>query len=158
MENSSLIKILKTFTKREIKAFEKFVDSPYFNTSEATALLFQKIKKYYPLFESNELIKESLFTKIYVGQKYSEELMRKLMSNLIKLSEEFITQEKLKELKYYKSNFMLNGLLDRKLTAQFAKKYELIEKDFHRENKIDENYYSVLHKLQVSRILQSAYQ
>jgi hypothetical protein len=152
MENSSLIKILKTFSKEEMKAFERFVNSSYFNTSEATALLYKEIKKYYPLFEDKGLGKESLFKKVYGKQKYSEELIRKLVSNLIKLSEEFITQEKFKELKFYKSNFMLNGMLDRKLTDIFSKKYETIEKDFHRDVKIDENFYSVLHKLQVSRI------
>lgn len=152
MQNSSLFNILKTFSKPEIRLFGKFVDSPYFNTSEATALLFHEVRKFYPLFESEELSKEALFIKVYRNEKYSEELMRKLISNLIKLSKEFITQEKLKELKYYKSNFMLNGLLDRKLTGAFVKKYEVTEKEFHRENKIDENFYSILHKLQVSKI------
>src|SRR5690349_9138914 len=104
MHNSSLFSILKTFSKTEIKSFGKFVDSPYFNTSEATALLFHEVRKFYPLFESDELTKEALFIKVYGNGKYSEDLMRKLISNLIKLSEEFITQEKLKELKYYKSN------------------------------------------------------
>lgn len=152
MHNSSLIKVLKTFSKDEMKSFEKFVDSPYFNTSEATALLYKEIKQYHPKFEDPSLEKSQLYKKIYRKKKYSEELIRKLASNLIKLTEEFITQEKMKDLKFYKQNFMLNGLLDRKLTGIFEKKYEPVLKEFHANNKIDENFYSVLHKLQVSNI------
>lgn len=135
-----------------MKSFEKFVESPYFNTSEATTQLCRELRQYHPKFEDPALEKSQLFVKIYGKKKYSEELIRKLASNLIKLTEEFITQEKLKELKYYKQNFMLNGLLDRKLTSLFEKKYENILKEFKANNKIDENYYSVLHKLQVSNI------
>lgn len=152
MQNSSLITILKTFSQKEIKSFGRFVRSPYFNTSEATAALFSELKRYYPEFSSPEIEKQAIFKKIYGSQNYSEELTRKLTSNLIKLAEEFITQQKLEQLKPYKDNFMLDGYLDRKLASLYKKKYDAVLKEFNANNKIDENYYLIAHKLNVSRI------
>lgn len=90
MQNSSITKILKNFSKEEIKEFGKFVNSPYFNSSEATALLFEEIKKHYPLFDKKNYSRETLFAAVYGSRVYSYELLRKLISNLIILSEEFI--------------------------------------------------------------------
>ncbi|HWA05159.1 MAG TPA: hypothetical protein VG961_01330 [Ignavibacteria bacterium] len=90
MQNSSITRILKNFSKEEIKEFGKFVNSPYFNTSEATSLLFDEIKKYYPLFNKKNYSRETLFTAVYGSREYRDDLLRKLISNLIILTEEFI--------------------------------------------------------------------
>ncbi len=90
MQNSSLTGILKNFSKDEIKSFGKFVSSPYFNTSEATVQLFEEMKKYYPSFAKKDFTRENLFHAVYGERDYNDELLRKLISNLIKLSEEFI--------------------------------------------------------------------
>ncbi|HMQ79540.1 MAG TPA: hypothetical protein PKE39_05705 [Ignavibacteria bacterium] len=90
MQSSSITRILKNFSKEEIKEFGRFVNSPYFNTSEATALLFDEIKKYYPLFDRKNYSRETLFSAVYGSRVYNYELLRKLISNLIILTEEFI--------------------------------------------------------------------
>mgnify|MGYP003460519483 FL=1 len=90
MQNSSITKILKNFSKEEIKEFGRFVSSPYFNTSEATTLLFEELKKHYPLFNKKDYSRENLFSAVYGSRVYNYELLRKLISNLIILTEEFI--------------------------------------------------------------------
>ncbi len=90
MQNSSITRILKNFSKEEIREFSKFVSSPYFNTSDATALLFDEIKKYYPSFDKKNYSRENLFRAVYGSRAYSDDLLRKLISNLIQLTEEFI--------------------------------------------------------------------
>ncbi len=90
MQSSSITRILKNFSREEIKEFGKFVNSPYFNTSEATALLFDEVKKYYPLFDKKNYSRETLFSAVYGSRVYNYELLRKLISNLIILTEEFI--------------------------------------------------------------------
>jgi hypothetical protein len=73
-----------------MRSFEKFVDSPYFNTSEATAKLFKEIRKFYPGFDDENFTKEYLFEKVYGDKQYSESLLRKIISNLIKLTGDFL--------------------------------------------------------------------
>jgi hypothetical protein len=152
MEKSALTEILKTFSKKDMKAFGAFVDSPYFNTSASTTGFFHALKKFYPAFESTESSKHEIFSEVYPAKKFSEELYRKNISNLIKLSEEFMTQQKIKELKYYKNNFTLNALLDRKLHKVYEKRITEYEKDFFANNLIDENYYSILHRQNITKV------
>jgi predicted small secreted protein len=90
MQSSSITKILKNFPKEEIKEFGKFVNSPYFNTSKATILLFEELKKHYPLFDKKNYTRENLFSAVYGSRAFRDDLLRKLISNLIILTEEFI--------------------------------------------------------------------
>ena len=101
MQNSSLTRVLKNFSKDEFKSFGKFVHSPYFNTSEATILLFEEMKKFYPLFAKKDFTRENLFHAVYGDKDYRDELLRKLISNLIKLSEEFIFINNIKYIKCF---------------------------------------------------------
>jgi len=43
-----LIQLLSSFTKEEFKEFEKFILSPYFNSSRNLHPLYLALKKYYP--------------------------------------------------------------------------------------------------------------
>ena len=61
MLKSSLLEILRTFSKQELIKFEDFVRSPYFNKKENVVKLFLEIKKYAPEFESENLDKEKVY-------------------------------------------------------------------------------------------------
>ena len=124
MENSSLLEILRSFSKEEMKRFTRFVESPYFNTSEATAKLIAEIAKYHPEFESKNLSKEKLFEKVYGSNKFSDNLIRKLVSNLINLSEKFLTVENPNMAEHN----LLNSLRKKKLYKQYLKHFDRITK------------------------------
>lgn len=130
MKDSQIIKILKTFSKQEMRSFERFVNSPYFNTSEATVKLFAALKDFYPGFSADGLTKQKLFTGVYGKRKYSNELFNKLASNLIKLSLEFITITN-STLKQYA---LLRGLRKKQLNSLFRSNFIKIERELEREN------------------------
>ncbi len=115
MKNSQFIKMMQTFTGSELRSFSRFVDSPYFNTSKSTTLLYHEIKKYYPAFTGSDLTREQLFKRVYPGRKYSSDLMNRLVSNLIKLAERFISD---KANRFEELN-LLEGLRKRKLNNYF---------------------------------------
>ena len=64
MLKSSLLEILRTFSKEELKKFEDFVRSPYFNKKEKLVKLFLAIKKYAPEFADANLDKEKVWSDI----------------------------------------------------------------------------------------------
>ncbi|MBK9332694.1 MAG: hypothetical protein IPM96_09925 [Ignavibacteria bacterium] len=64
MLKSSLLEIIRTFTKQELIKFEDFVRSPYFNKKENVINLFLEIKKYSPDYE-NENLKKEKFVRRY---------------------------------------------------------------------------------------------
>ena len=124
MKDSQIITILKTFSKPEMRSFEKFVNSPYYNTSAATSKLFGALRKYYADFSHENLTKQKLFASIYGKRKYSNELFNKLSSNLIKLSLEFIAETNNTLEKYA----LLRGLRKKGLNSMFKSGFARIEK------------------------------
>jgi hypothetical protein len=130
MKDSQIIKILRTFTKPEMRSFERFVNSPYYNTSAATSKLFSALRNFYPAFSEESLTRQRLFAGIYGRRKYSNELFNKLSSNLIKLSLEFITVTN-NTLKQYA---LLRGLRKKRLGSLFNSNFIKIERELEREN------------------------
>jgi hypothetical protein len=130
MKDSQAVKILRTFSKKEMKSFEKYLSSPYFNTSEATLKLFIVIKDFYPEFIGPHFTKEKLFARVYGKRKYSKDLMNKLASNLIKLSLGFIAINN-NTLEQYN---LLRGLRQKKLYNLFRSVFMKISKELEREN------------------------
>src|SRR5438876_8729788 len=95
MQKSSLISVLKSLTEGEFKQLERFVLSPFFNRQRNVARLFEVLKKYYPLYASNALKKERVFKKLYPGEKYNDEKLRNLISDLLSLSLKFLAYTKM---------------------------------------------------------------
>lgn len=122
MEKSILVDTLKSFSKNEIKAFIRFCDSPYYNTSSATSDLLKEIVKFYPWFEHKNFTKFFLFNKVYGNKKYSDALMRKLISNLILLSEKFLIAEN----NEYEDLYLLQSLNSKKLYKKFLQKIDTV--------------------------------
>lgn len=89
MDNSKVIVLLKTFSKKEIKMFERFLISPYFGCKQFTVNLFSELKKHYPDFR--ELGKKEIFKQSFPGKVYNDSLMRKSLSLLYQYAIKFIS-------------------------------------------------------------------
>ncbi|HRJ04817.1 MAG TPA: hypothetical protein PK605_10495, partial [Ignavibacteria bacterium] len=139
MQNSSITRTLKNFSKEEFKEFGKFVNSPYFNTSEATALLFDEIKKYYPLFNKKNYSRESLFAAVYGSREYRDDLLRKLISNLIILTEEFIFIHSIRKDSALKKITLLDSINQYSYGTSIESKFNDLESDIS-DKKIYNNF------------------
>ena len=71
MLNSSLIEILKSFNKIEIKEFNNMVCSPWFNKRLAVTKFWGVVRGYAPDFNTKELERENVYKIIYPGKKYN---------------------------------------------------------------------------------------
>ncbi len=90
ISETTLIKLLKSFSAKEVIEFEKFVASPFFNTQKTLINLFREIRKFYPGFDNKELTREYLFERVNPGMEYDDVIFRKYISNLLKLAEEYL--------------------------------------------------------------------
>lgn len=89
MQDTRLIKILRTFSEDEFKDFGKFAGSPFFSKGRDLVPLYKALKKYYPEFDGNGMEKEKIFAKLGKG-KYNDQLMRIMISDLYKLAVEYL--------------------------------------------------------------------
>jgi hypothetical protein len=133
--NSILFDIIGTFSPAELKRFRDFLRSPFHNTNKNVIKLFEYFKKFSPDFGSDKakkfLTKEKVFKKIYPGKKFNDIVLRILLSDLIKLSEEFLTYQGLRKNTFDEYKFLLQELnekgIDNLYRRIYKEAYKLIE-------------------------------
>lgn len=90
MNDSRIIRILKSFSEIEIKSFGKFIDSPFLKPARNTNELYEFLIRHYPGFDSPKLKKEAVFKKLFPGDTFNERKLINLMSDLTKAAEDFL--------------------------------------------------------------------
>lgn len=124
MIQSKAIDIVKSFNKKEISGFIKYLESPFLNSNKNLIMLFDGIKKYYPSFNSSKLTKESVFKNVYPGKPYDDLKLRKLFSDLYKESERFLVLSAADKNRTVFNKLLLEELDSRKLDNLFIPKME----------------------------------
>ena len=129
MLKSTLLEILRTFSKQELIKFEDFVRSPYFNKKENVLKLFLDIKKYSPELTDEALKKEKVWNRLFPGQIYNYGIMKNLIFDLSKLSEKFITNIRFNSDEFKKDEYLANELLRRELQSIYINKFSKIDSE-----------------------------
>ncbi|MEO8514158.1 MAG: hypothetical protein ABI543_11390, partial [Ignavibacteria bacterium] len=91
MVNSKLIRVLKTFSRSELKEFEKFVSLSYFANGRIFLSLLTELKKYYPDFNSTKLTRENIYSALYPGKEFKDTVIFTITSGLYNLATEFLS-------------------------------------------------------------------
>lgn len=151
MHSSSLIQILKTFTTEELKRFDDFVSSSFFNRKSYVTALYKHIKKFAPEFISPKLEREKVWKELYPYKNYNYGIFKNLVFDLTKLAENFLKVE------YYLKDELQTGynfldvLKERELVKLFKTNFNVIERsvnDTYKSKKIPaENYFDFMSRL-----------
>ena len=141
MKKSSLLELLKSFSHDEIKEFDEFVRSPFFNKNESVVKYFELLKKYHPDFPENKIAKNEVFKKLFPGMKYNDGFMRKLSFQLSRLGEQYLSYKANNDNSIRSQyNFMLE-LLNRNLSKNYRKHIPSIIKENEQTKYKDYGYY-----------------
>ncbi len=139
MENSKLIRVLRSLSKAEMKELGKFISSPYFSTGRDCRPLFEVLNKAWPEFTGAEMTKALIYEELYPGKSYgdkrSKSILSTLSSELYGLALEFLTYSSLKNDKRGKKLLLLRNLLDKNLYREFDTEYH----DTITDNTLNEN-------------------
>jgi len=152
MHKSKLIDILKSFSPEEVKSFADFITSPYFNKNKTLIKFFIELKKAYPGFLQERMDKKKLYSKIFSGKKYNEQVFKNLSSELIGLSKEFLETE------YYRKNIndrklnLINHLNEKRLDSIFATEANNFGQTLLESGKLSDPHFYYLYKLEESNI------
>lgn len=121
MHNSTLISIIGTFTKDEMKKFEDLVRSPYFNKNSNVIKLLCVIKKHYPDLTGDSVKRENVWKQIFEDKVFNYGVMKNLIYELQKLSERFLSLQSAESDTYRHSIDLLKSLKDKNLYQLFEK-------------------------------------
>ena len=141
MLKSSLIEVLKTFTKEEYSDFDRFISSGYHNKNTIVVTLYGATKRYAPDFDDKGLEKEALWEQIYKGKKYNYGIMKNLIFELKKLAEDYLSYTNWKRTTTYDRS-LINELWDRKAFDIFLKKANAFNNKIENTKVKDQFYYT----------------
>lgn len=150
MLNTKITGVLKTFSKEELGDFEKFIKSPYFKNGRDYLPLLKILKSYHPRFEFPQPAKQFVYSKLYPGSNYNDQVMRNSLSGLMRLCEKFLVHTRINE-----SPIEFHRTLADEYNRRMLNKLSLrnIEKCFAILNKtgIDAEYFRQQYELQQVR-------
>lgn len=127
MQKSKFIRLLKSLSKEELKRFEEFVSSPYYNKNSNLVKLMKYISRYSPDYDNIKLERERVYSEIIHGKKFNIKVMKNLMSGLLNLLLKFL------ELSNYEKNtgskyfYLLDELLKRNQYSVFSRNVKKAE-------------------------------
>lgn len=147
MENTKLIKLLKTFSKSEIIRFRDFVNSPYYNKNQNVIKLCEIVLNYYPGFDPEECNEENIFRLMFIKEKYNYFKIKNIISDLYQLSSLFLKLTAVEKKGIENEIALLNELHERKLDNLYLFKEKQINKYFNETTVKDEFFYQSYYQL-----------
>ena len=123
MKKSSALKILRTFSQKEMEEFRDFLISPYYNKKSTVVKLLDVIRKKGPDFTDESLEKETIWKKIYPDKPYNYGVMKNLIHEITRLAEKYISIKSYETTTSYERN-LIRSLFDRNITDLFEAKLE----------------------------------
>ena len=150
MPSAKLIQILETFSTKEWKRFEAFIQSPFFNTNPRLITMVEVLGKAAPDFNHPSLEKEALFHAMY-GEDvpYKEQQVYDHISFLMRHLETFLIHHALESDQYTYRIRLLRELTDKGLNDHFSRLEKKLNKQLQKEKVKDAHFF--LHDFQLSR-------
>lgn len=137
MENITVFKLLKVFSKEELNSIGKYINSPAFNNRKEISKYYEVIKKYFNELKSGKLTQQTLYKKLYPAKTYSEkksgEELKKLNSFLLQVINKYLAYTGLQADDFFLKQSLVIKLNEKGLFP-LGKKYL---------NQLDEEYKTV---------------
>ena len=147
MKETKLISLLQTFDNSELKALDKFIQSPYFNSSEVISKLWEHIKKHSTSFDSPQLSKEKTFKKIYPKETFNDKRLRQLRSRLFKLVQTFLATQQFQKNELLAKKQLAEAYYEKDFYEWFEDESRDIIKDIHKNEILHDGHYLALIQL-----------
>lgn len=147
MNSTKLIKLLQTLDPTEFRRLHQFLQSPYYNYNQHLIKLYQLLRKYYPDFTAPRLTKERVFQKLFPEDTFDINKMRKLMSALTQLVEEYLISLHLKKDHYQRDRMLTAIYRQRNLAALYQKNTRDLIRDLEQSPYRNRDYYLALAQL-----------
>jgi len=149
------ITMLTSFSKDDVNEFTKFLESPYCNR-KGTYLVkaFNEIKKFHPHYNSPQFTREYIFGILYPGKQYNDVLMRKILSELQKLAEDFFGWHNRPEFDFPTEMRKLANFRKRSLNKLFDKNYSEVSNYLSDPaGKVNNSYFRNRYELEIEAVI-----
>lgn len=141
MEQSKIIQLLKTFSAKELREFQEFVHSPFYNKNEEIRRFYDYLKRLAPKFLVRKTDPQVVYQQLYPNQKYSDKKIKYLMSDTLKLAEQYIGLQEYQQEKNQQYCHVLKGYLNRNLDKHYQAIYRKAEQNLQAQTTRNTDFY-----------------
>lgn len=124
MHSSKLFDIINTFDQAKINNLNQYLNIYRARKENVVIRLFDIIYEVFPALHSNKLNKESVHKVLFPTKTFDEKRILNIMSDLLKLVEEFIAYYSAKNNTLYNNLYLLEYYLEYDLNKQFESLYK----------------------------------
>ncbi|MEL6720463.1 MAG: hypothetical protein AAFP82_17285, partial [Bacteroidota bacterium] len=141
MKGTKIVRLIRQFTAEEFKSFEKFLQSPYFNTNESVLKLYHYLLDFAPNFEEEAMSHEAAYDYIYPDKSFNYKGLNKLRALLLQLAEQFIAIETLEKDEFTASLYLLRFYEARTLFSDYESQIKNRKKTLEKEKKKETEFF-----------------
>lgn len=135
---SDVYEILRTFSKHELRLFQKFLHSEYFGKKPKLTELVNYIVRYHPMYNHVNLDKQKISQKLYNGKSYVDSTIRNLFCDLHEKLLHFMMIKNFESTESEKYNFLYNELSKKGLPGDF---FKIVNENANDSEEIIDTYY-----------------
>jgi hypothetical protein len=151
MESTKLYNSLRYLDVYELTAFDKFINSPYFNQNENLIGLYRIFLPYLKGRKDIDMNKYQVWEKLFMNKDFDDKYFRKLTSDLSKLLERYLAQQIYEENNVLINNHLLQGITRKNAfnmyNSALSNAERLVERNFNR----NADYYYQQYQLEKSK-------
>lgn len=148
MNNSSVIEILKSFSKDEFRKFEDFSGSPYYNKNAKVIRLVTYLKGAVHHTEEEALRKEVVWRNLFGDKKFNYGVMKNIIYDLRKITDQFMSAEILIKREPENRLACLHFLTNKGLTHQLEKSIKAMRSELSKME-ISDDYFKCNYMLEM---------
>ncbi len=141
MKNSRLFEVIKTFSKKEIRDFRKWLNSPFHNNRNDIIVLFEYLIKNKENALDDYLKKEIIFKTLFPEENFKDAKLRQVMFFLFKVLEEYIEYQMFESDSVSKKIYLAKYYQSKKLEKSLERAFDIIQKEQDTSLIKDEYYF-----------------
>jgi hypothetical protein len=141
MHSSKLVALLRTFRPADLRRFDDFLASPYFNKSAALVQLFHALKAAAPDFAPGHCNRFDVWDRAHPGRPGTEQEIASEMNALLRQAEAFLGMEQYLTQHQLRDLHILEAFERRPLEKNFRLQLKRIHQNLDAETARNENHY-----------------
>lgn len=147
MEKYKIIDVLRSFSKKDLRRFNEFVKSPFFNKNNNNVRLLDSLSKFHPAFSGRKLNTENIFREIFPGEAFNYKKLNNIISDLYLLAERFLIQTDFESGEKCNKKGLLKQLRLKQLYRIYEQVYAAYLKKLVSQKYVDEEHFLRLYEL-----------
>ena len=121
MKSTHLVKVLSALDAKELKKFDDWVKSPFFNKNKKVKTLWSFVLKHAPKYDDRDFTKEKAYYILFKNKDYNSTQFNNIISDLLKLLFQYLAYQNFQKTSEFEKTCLMNELFAKGLNDSMLK-------------------------------------